>query len=92
MGYSKEHKNPSGGLNQKGRDFFKRTEGSNLKPPVKSGVNPRRISFAARFAGMKGPMKDEKGRPTRKALALKAWGFRNEESARNFANKHKKKK
>ena len=88
----KEHKNPKGGLTQKGRDYFKRKEGSNLKAPVKSGVNPRRVSFAARFAGMKGPMKDEKGRPTRKALALKAWGFRNEESARNFANKHKKKK
>ena len=88
----KEHKNPKGGLTQKGRDYFKRKEGSNLKAPVKSGVNPRRVSFAARFAGMKGPMKDEKGRPTRKALALRAWGFRNEESARNFANKHKKKK
>jgi len=88
----KEHKNPKGGLTQKGRDYFKRKEGSNLKAPVKKGVNPRRVSFAARFAGMKGPMKDEKGRPTRKALALKAWGFRNEESARNFANKHKKKK
>ena len=90
MGYSKEHKNPSGGLNQKGRDFFKRTEGSNLKSPVKSGTNPRRISFAARFAGMKGPMKDDKGRPTRKALALKAWGFGSVESARNFANRNKK--
>ena len=62
----------------------------NLKPPVKKGVNPRRISFAARFAGMKGPMKDEKGRPTRKALALRKWGFRSEESARNFAKRHKK--
>lgn len=88
----KEHKNPKGGLTQKGRDYFKRKEGSNLKAPVKSGVNPRRVSFAARFAGMKGPMKDEKGRPTRKALALRAWGFRNEESARNFAKRHKKKK
>jgi hypothetical protein len=81
----KEHKNPKGGLTQKGRDYFKRKEGSNLKAPVKSGVNPR-------FAGMKGPMKDEKGRPTRKALALRAWGFRSEESARNFAKRHKKKK
>ena len=36
MGYSKEHKNPSGGLNQKGRDYFNRTEGSNLKPPLSS--------------------------------------------------------
>ena len=86
----KRHQNPSGGLNAAGRAHFKKKDGSNLKPPVKSGVNPRRISFAARFSGMKGPMKDSKGRPTRKALALKAWGFRNEQSARNFANRHKK--
>jgi len=25
------------------------------------------------MGGMKGPMKDEKGRPTRKALALRKW-------------------
>jgi len=87
----KEGKNPKGGLNAKGRASAK-AEGSNLKAPVKSGTNPRRVSFAARFAGMKGPMKDEKGRPTRKALALKAWGFGSVEVARNFANKHKKKK
>ena len=86
----KRHQNPSGGLNAAGRAHFKKKDGSNLKPPVKSGVNPRRVSFAARFSGMKGPMKDSKGRPTRKALALKAWGFRNEQSARNFANRHKK--
>ena len=28
--------------------------------------------------------------PTRKALALKAWGFGSVEAARNFANAHKK--
>jgi hypothetical protein len=39
---------------------------------------------------MKGPMKDEKGRPTRKALALKAWGFGSVEAARNFAARNKK--
>ena len=88
----KEHKSKTGGLTAAGRAYFKRKEGANLKAPVPKGKNPRRVSFAARFAGMKGPMKDSKGRPTRKALALKAWGFRNEESARNFANKHKKKK
>ena len=88
----KEHKNPKGGLSAKGRAFFKRTEGSNLKRPLKKGTSPRRVSFAARFAGMKGPMKDDKGRPTRKALALRKWGFRSEESARNFAKRHKKKK
>lgn len=85
----KEHKSETGGLTQKGRDYFKRKEGSDLKPPVKSGTNSRRISFAARFAGMKGPLKDENGEPTRLALALKKWGFKNKESARNFANKHK---
>ena len=89
---AKKYQNPKGGLNAAGRAYFKRKEGSNLKSPVKKGVNPRRISFAARFAGMKGPMKDEKGRPTRKALALRAWGFRSVESARNFANRNKKKK
>lgn len=86
----KEHKNPRGGLTQKGRDFFKRKEGSNLKPPIKTGTNPRRVSFAARFAGMKGPMKNPDGTPSRKALALRAWGFRSVESARNFANRNKK--
>jgi hypothetical protein len=88
----KKYQNPKGGLNAAGRKYYKRTEGSNLKRPVKSGTNPRRVSFAARFAGMKGPMKDSKGRPTRKALALKAWGFRSVQSARNFANRNKKRK
>jgi hypothetical protein len=47
----KAYQNPKGGLNQKGREYFNRTEGSNLKAPVKSGTNPRRVSFAARFGG-----------------------------------------
>jgi len=88
---AKKYQNPKGGLNAAGRAYFKRTEGANLKAPVKSGTNPRRVSFAARFSGMKGAMKDEKGRPTRKALALKAWGFGSVEAARNFAKRHKKK-
>tara|TARA_Y100001937_G_C6919836_1_gene241269 strand:- start:211 stop:483 length:273 start_codon:yes stop_codon:yes gene_type:complete len=87
---AKKFQNPKGGLNQKGREFFKRKEGSNLKRPIKSGTNPRRVSFAARFGGMAGSMKDSKGRPTRLALALKAWGFSSKEQARAFANKHKK--
>ena len=87
----KKYQNPKGGLNAAGRAFFKRTEGANLKRPLKSGTSPRRVSFAARFGGMKGPMKDSKGRPTRKALALRAWGFRSPEAARNFARRNKKK-
>jgi hypothetical protein len=87
----KEGKNPKGGLNQKGRESAK-AQGSNLKAPVKTGTNPRRISFAARFGGMAGPLTDSKGKPTRLKLALKAWGFGSKESARAFANRHKKKK
>ena len=85
-----EHKSPTGGLSPAGRRHLKKTEGANLKPPVSSGTNPRRVSFAARFAGMAGPMKDKKGEPTRKALALKKWGFGSVEAARNFARRHKK--
>ena len=47
---------------------------------VGAGKNPktekdkaRRKSFCARMKGMPGPLKDKKGRPTRKALALKRW-------------------
>jgi hypothetical protein len=54
----------------------------NLKAPVKSGDNPRRASFLARMGNMPGPMKDEKGRPTRLALALRAWGASSKEDAR----------
>ena len=90
MSLLKKHKNPEGGLNAAGRAHFKKTEGANLKPPVKKGTDPRRVSFAARFSGMKGPMKDEKGRPTRKALALKAWGFGSVAAARSFAANNKK--
>jgi len=86
---AKKYQNPKGGLNEAGRKYFKRKEGSNLKRPVKSGTNPRRVSFAARFAGMKGDMKDSKGRPTRLALALRAWGFGSKEAARNFAQRHR---
>ena len=75
----KEHKNPSGGLSQKGRDYYNRKTGSNLKRPVTGKVKrgskaaKRRKSFCARMSGVKGPMKDSKGRPTRKALALRKW-------------------
>ena len=72
----KEGKDPKGGLNAKGRASAKE-QGMNLKPPAPNPKNEkdaaRRKSFCARMGGMPGPMKDEKGKPTRKALALKAW-------------------
>lgn len=68
----KEGKSATGGLNAKGRASAK-ADGMNLKPPVKSGDNPRRASFLARMGGMPGPeMKD--GKPTRLLLSLNAWG------------------
>jgi hypothetical protein len=85
---AKKYQNESGGLNQAGRDYFKRKEGSNLKRPQSSGTDGRRVSFAARFSGMEGPL-EKNGKPTRLALALKKWGFKNKAEARAFANKNK---
>ena len=86
----KKYQNPKCGLNEAGRKHFEAKDGGNLKAPVPKGKNPRRVSFAARFAGMKGPMKDAKGKPTRKALALKKWGFGSVAAARTFAQNNKK--
>jgi len=79
----KEGKDPKGGLNAKGVASYRRENpGSKLQTAVttkrsklKAGSKDakRRKSFCARMSGVKGPMKDEKGRPTRKALALRKW-------------------
>ena len=79
----KEGKNKTGGLNAKGVASYRASNpGSKLKMAVTtkpSKLDPdskdakRRKSFFARMSGVKGPMKDEKGRPTRKALSLKKW-------------------
>jgi hypothetical protein len=79
----KEGKNPEGGLNAAGVASYRAqnpgsklqtavtTPPSKLKPGSKSAN--RRKSFCARMGGMRGPMKDEKGKPTRKALSLRKW-------------------
>lgn len=78
---AKGHKSSTGGLTQKGRDAYN-AKGGNLQAPVTtkpSKLKPgskaagRRKSFCARMSGVDGPMKDDKGRPTRKALALRKW-------------------
>ena len=68
------------GMTQKGVEAHRRANpGSKLKTAVTGKVKPgskaakRRKSFCARMSGMKGPMKDEKGRPTRKAMSLRRW-------------------
>jgi hypothetical protein len=78
-----EGKSKTGGLNAKGvASYRKANPGSKLKMAVTtkpSKLDPdskdakRRKSFCARMSGVDGPMKDEKGRPTRKALALRKW-------------------
>jgi hypothetical protein len=70
----KEGKNPEGGLNAKGRASYNAANPGKpgLKPPQPEG-GARKDSFCARMGGVPGPMKDAKGEPTRKALALKKW-------------------
>ena len=79
---AKGHKSSTGGLTQKGRDYYNRQSGGNLKAPVttppsklKAGSKAanRRKSFCARMGGMEGSMKKPNGEPTRKALALRKW-------------------
>lgn len=76
----KSDKSPTGGLSASGRKRINRLTGSNLKAPVsreEAKKSPkaaaRRRSFCSRMSAVKGSMTDEKGRPTRKALALKKW-------------------
>lgn len=65
------------GMTAKGRAEYNKKTGGNLKPPAPNPKTKadaaRKKSFCARMSGMPGPMKDEKGRPTRKAASLKNW-------------------
>lgn len=80
-GYNPKRHHKKGGLNQAGRDKFKRETGANLKPPVTqkpSTLKPgskkakRRKSFCARMGGSKGPTSKD-GKLTPKGAALKRW-------------------
>ena len=74
------------------RSEYKSETGKTLGKRLTKGKNKRRVSFACRFAGMAGAVKDAKGKPTRKAMALKKWGFGSVEAARSFCQKNKEKK
>ncbi len=81
----KAGKNPSGGLNEAGRRSYEAANpGSNLRPPVKSGVNPRRASFLARMGNMPGP-EYKNGEPTRLLKSLQVWGASSKADARSKA-------
>jgi hypothetical protein len=76
-----KYKDPEGGLTEAGRRKFERSgESENLQPGVKD-KNPagqalrRKGSFLTRFyTNPSGPLVDDKGKPTRLALAANAWG------------------
>lgn len=76
-----KYKDPEGGLTEAGRRKFERSgESKNLQPGVKekSPVGQalrRKGSFLTRFyTNPSGPLVDDKGEPTRLALAANAWG------------------
>ena len=76
-----KYKDPEGGLTEAGRRKFERSgESENLQPGVKdkSPVGQalrRKGSFLTRFyTNPRGPLVDDKGKPTRLALAANAWG------------------
>lgn len=80
-----EGKNPAGGLNEKGRRSYEaQNPGSDLKPPVKAGNNPRRASFLARMGNMPGP-EYKNGKPTRLLKSLQAWGASSKADAKRKA-------
>jgi hypothetical protein len=88
----KEGKNPTGGLNEKGRKSYEAANpGSDLKPPVKAGSNPRRASFLARMGNMPGPEYKD-GKPTRLLLSLQAWGASSKADAKRKAVQMRKSK
>ena len=78
--------------NREMRSEYKSETGKTLGKRLTKGTSSRRVSFACRFAGMKGAMKNAKGEPTKKAMALKKWGFGSVEAARKFCQKNKSKK
>lgn len=72
-------------MNAKGRASYKAQTGGTLRPPVKSGDNPRRAAFLARMGNAPGPERDAKGNPTRLLLSLMAWGATSKADARRKA-------
>jgi len=77
--------------NRKMRKKYTSETGKKLGSRQTSGTGKRRVSFACRFAGMAGAMKESNGEPTKKAIALKNWGFGSVAAAKNFCNKNKEK-
>ena len=82
--YEKQNKNM--------RSKYKSETGKTLGTRQTSGKGSRSVSFACRFAGMKGSMTEAGGGPSKLKMALKKWGFPNKAAAASFCAKNKKKK
>ena len=88
------HHDKTDGLSQKAVNAYRRENpGSKLQTAVttkpsklKAGSKDakRRKSFCARMSGNKGPMKDEHGKPTPKAKALRRWNCESIEDMRQL--------
>lgn len=73
--FKAEHRNPNGGLNQKGRNAYNSATGSHLQRPQPEGGS-RRDSFCARMEGMKKKLtsaKTAKDPDSRINKSLRAW-------------------
>lgn len=90
------YKDPQGGLTAAGRAHYKRTEGANLQPGVRSyaSASPqdkkRWVRWALRFTKTPRPLKEPSGKPTRYALMFNAWGEPVPSSAQQVRAVHKK--
>tara|TARA_Y100000004_G_C8864104_1_gene390360 strand:+ start:403 stop:699 length:297 start_codon:yes stop_codon:yes gene_type:complete len=78
--------------NKKMRADYKKETGNTLGKRHTSGKDKARISFACRFAGMKGSMVKDNGEPSNYAMALKKWGFSSRDEASKFCQQNKKSK
>lgn len=89
-------KDPKGGLTAEGRKAFAEKQGAHLRPGVQGPADTpekmrRKGSFLRRmFTHPRGPMKNDKGEPTRLALSAQAWGEpvpKNMQDAKRLAKK-----
>ncbi len=76
--------------NKKMRSEYTKETGKTLGSRKTSGKSSRRVSFACRFSGMKGSMKDKSGGPSKLNKALEKWGFSNKQEAASFCSNNKK--
>ena len=89
--FKAKHKNPQGGLSEKGRNAYNAATGSNLKRPQPEGGS-RRDSFCARMTGMKKNLTSDKTAndpDSRIYKSLRAWKCLDEKASLGNARSEK---